>query len=1205
MEEKTKQTPEELENEIHQIEQDFQNVVGEMTDLANIRQFTDIYRQLHTLLMDSHNKNNQLTSCAQALNSQIISNATKVSSLLKMSEDDHKCIEQYRDEFDKAWKLVTVAQEKEMKSKEICEDLKQQIENLSHLVHEQSESDAKFDEIRVDLTNYKDEKERNEKEIYVLQDEINKAQLSTLRVQESLESSKSEVDALEGSIELEMAELSKLEKAKIDYYKQIDNFKNANKLMEDDSTDIDEKIKKSKNTIEKLKLDVDVLYDQLNTAKVQCNASNVVLKESNEQLEVVKGTQASIVNRIQSVESEIKRQNRTISSEKKRSQTLDSLMEEHQQEIAEITKTRDELKADLKEVENERKEMSSKLIECSRNYNMLDSNIKAKKRDQDSQKRALMAQEIRVKKEKKELAEVRDISQFTDNGIAAEKNSIESLNTYAHQLELESKNYMQQSNDAKVNTVRHVDTTILTKAEIENSNAALHNIEQQKKEHDVIVQNIRKERDEISNTISGIERENMQLEKNINATREEILKLKVVAQQKTKDCIMEHFRSRSLEKQNNSLKEMVEITQKMTDEATSTIIKYKSEQTKLNLIILESQKDINHANAELKGIEEVITMLKQQLSQRKVDVTKEKERAESLYYELERRGSSYKTQGEMLDKLDKEMSKAVQTNRRLRNKTSTYPSLMAEKIALESNYLHERELCNKLELEFSRPLNVHRWTIMSAMNPEQYKQIQMVQYLKGKLEDAERQAIKLEKKKQEVMKEMSKTTQRVQNIRYSNESEAIIVMKKNLQQKDLELEEMRKEIEEAKTESEQLKENVMDLRLRVKETKVKSTNLKRANQNMAHPAVPPLPINQKQFEMTRLGGGFNLSSARPNTTRDVAYHNLGMDDENHENDGSQTVRPYESAQRTNRRIQNGSGLSSARSERSSSISNRVITNSEKTSKKSSQVDFSAKKRTESTSSTIRKRSRKGDEITPSSYKTNSSLSTRRKASVSSISTNDEPPSARRKSSVSANDTQLAAEKRKASSLSVSANDEPSTPKRSVETSKKSSLSTTRKKSAASSKLSTVNEEPPSARRKKEPVSNVWYDTLSSARRRAERKDAAQRPVVPPVSISSLSNDAYVPQSDASQSSRKHTSAVSSARSISSAQETGRTTQRSATGRKTPREKDVAPAQTWVPPSTSFKPQLDDMPGLIISSARRMKNDDQVQNKKHPMKTSKK
>ena len=168
MEEKQKQTPEDLEKEILQIEQDFQNVVGEMTDISNIRQFTDIYRQLHTLLMDSHNKNNQLTSAAQTLNSQIISNATKVSSLLKMSEDDHKCIEQYRDEFDKAWKLVTTAQEKEMKSKEICENLKQQVDKLSSLVHEQSVSDAHYDEVRVDLTNYQDEKARNEKELELL-----------------------------------------------------------------------------------------------------------------------------------------------------------------------------------------------------------------------------------------------------------------------------------------------------------------------------------------------------------------------------------------------------------------------------------------------------------------------------------------------------------------------------------------------------------------------------------------------------------------------------------------------------------------------------------------------------------------------------------------------------------------------------------------------------------------------------------------------------------------------------------------------------------------------------------------------------------------------------------------------------------------------------------------------------------------------------
>ena len=1140
MEEKQKQTPEDLEKEILQIEQDFQNIVGEMTDIANIRQFTGIYRQLHTLLLDSHNKNNQLTSAAQLLNSQIISNATTVSSLRKMSEDDHKCIEQYRDEFDKAWKLVNTAQEKEMKSKEICEDLKQQVDKLAALVHEQSVSDAHYNEVQIDLTNFKDEKERNDTELQVLNAEIEKSHLKTRQVQQSFESSKTETTTLEESVALESDELDKLTSAKVEYYNQIEKLKNETKSMTTESEDLDEKIKKTKNNIDKLKMKKDSLNNELNESKTQYNASTMLVKEKEEQMETVKGTQISIMNRIHRAQSELDSKDRYIEMEKQRIKALEEMIKDHQAELDETKALRNQFLEEIKQTERDRKETSKALIAYARDDAIMDSNVKATQRENDAQARRIQVQKTKLNKEKTVNLEVRNTALLTERTIDSEKKGIEQLNLIAHQLDLETKNYMKQTNETKVNSVRFIDNNKLTIRDLENSTVMLKRLEQQSKSHQAAIDNLRKDRDQTANQIHGVERENEELDKNIISLQEELDKLKRDAQEKAKECIMEHFKSRSLEKQNNSLKEMVDITQKMTDEAMSTIIKYKAEATKLNLIILESQKDITHAHTELTAITEVIQMLKSQLAQRKLDVAHEKERAESLYYELDRRYSKYGEQSEMLSSLDMEMTRAMEKNKRLRSRTSSYPSLVAEKIALESSFLRERELCNKLELEFSRPLNVHRWTIMQQMNPEQYKQIQMIQYLKGKLEEVERQKIKLDAKKAKVLQEIGKSETRVKNMRYTNDSEALLVMKDAVRQKDLEMEQTQKEIEAAKLEMEQLKEQVMELRLRVKETKVKSTNLKRANQNMAHPQVPMLPINQKPFEMTRLGGGFSLASSRPNTARAEPLNSHQLYETNEvESRRPMTARNVQSAQRTTRRL-NNSGSSSARSERSSSVSGRNSARStssrtdSRQSSRTTETDFSAKRRTASTSSARRKSGQENTE---------SSLSMRRKMDIPSISTGvdddyDEPQSARRK--------------RGASRISTD--------------------STSKKKES----------------------SNFDYNPPKSK----------QRPIVPPVSISSLSTNSNFGRSETIHSSRRNTSSQNSARSTSSTSSTNRPATSSSTSRttkKTARDKNTAPAQQWVPPTSSFKPQFDDMPGLIISSARRQK--DSSMEKKVPTKTA--
>ena len=96
----------EVDTEILQIQHDFQQIVGEMTDLTCLAEFSDIFRQLHKLIMDTHQKNNLLTSKVQSLQQCIVTNATKVASLLKMSEDDQNILNNTKKNMKKHGKLL-------------------------------------------------------------------------------------------------------------------------------------------------------------------------------------------------------------------------------------------------------------------------------------------------------------------------------------------------------------------------------------------------------------------------------------------------------------------------------------------------------------------------------------------------------------------------------------------------------------------------------------------------------------------------------------------------------------------------------------------------------------------------------------------------------------------------------------------------------------------------------------------------------------------------------------------------------------------------------------------------------------------------------------------------------------------------------------------------------------------------------------------
>lgn len=888
MSDKKRANQDDLEKEISQIVQDFQNIVGEITDTANVRQFTNIYRQLHDLLMDSHDKNNKLTTAAQALNAEIIANATKVSALLKMSEDDHKAIDKYKDEFEKARRLVVSSQEKEMKAKEICEQMKSQVDKLAAEVHEQSVSEAKFADMKVDLTNFKDEAQRNEKEINVLQAEIEKLKRLVADCNTAIESSQTESKALEESIDIESEQLEGLKNSKMQYYNQIEKTKISSDASQDESNEITRKIANSKTNIDDLSRKLENQRSKLNEARNDCNISIIKKRERQASLDLVLNHQNTLNSNIQRVKQNLESHQRTIDSERVHIEGIDSAIKESKQGLDEITKYRDNLAHELRVTGKEKRDKVDEIIGISRNYSIQDNNMKTVERQNDSTQRNIHQVKMRVDQEKNNTKELKDLSKLVDAQINAEKMDIETLNSYAHSLETESKMYMKQAGESIVNTVRFSDNLMMTRAEIESSNYLLHSIEVQSKDHEKIVQNMRKDRDIISNQIIGIEKENQELLKKINSAHEEIQKLKVMAQEKTSDCIKEHFRSRSLEKQNVSLTEMVDLTKKMTQEMNSTVIKFKSEATKLNLIIMESQKDITHASAELKNITDVITMLKSQLDQRQTEIDEQKVKVSSLMYELDHKGFNYSENQKKYREMESEMSALMAKNRKLQNRAAVLASLTLEKISLDSALLHERELRNRYEQELMRPLNVHRWTIMAAMNPDRYKQIQMIQYLKNKIEGVEKQRIKLLSKKHQVLEEIEKVKTRAKNARFIDEDVAFDNIKKSIKKKEQEMEEAQKETEVVKAQAEQLKEAIADLRGRLKETKTKSLAIKQKNQALQGPQIPTLPINMKPVEMLRLGGGFSLETPRAQTARAEAVNPMYVND--HDDEAPRTGR---------------------------------------------------------------------------------------------------------------------------------------------------------------------------------------------------------------------------------------------------------------------------------------------------------------------------
>merc|ERR1711937_943741 len=78
----------------------------------------------------------RLIKKCRELNTEIVSNAIKVQTALRLSQEDQTTIASLKKEIERAWKMVEASHEKEQRAKETIHNLKIEISNLGRLVEQ-------------------------------------------------------------------------------------------------------------------------------------------------------------------------------------------------------------------------------------------------------------------------------------------------------------------------------------------------------------------------------------------------------------------------------------------------------------------------------------------------------------------------------------------------------------------------------------------------------------------------------------------------------------------------------------------------------------------------------------------------------------------------------------------------------------------------------------------------------------------------------------------------------------------------------------------------------------------------------------------------------------------------------------------------------------------------------------------------------------
>jgi len=116
------------------LEKDYHATVAKLSSDESLEEIRLEYEKLYNAFKKSHKNEKRLIGKTEDLSNEIIQNAKKVSSTLKLSEDDQVQIMDLREEIKKAWKMVDAAHEKEVRQKDTIQELRKEIDSLAALV---------------------------------------------------------------------------------------------------------------------------------------------------------------------------------------------------------------------------------------------------------------------------------------------------------------------------------------------------------------------------------------------------------------------------------------------------------------------------------------------------------------------------------------------------------------------------------------------------------------------------------------------------------------------------------------------------------------------------------------------------------------------------------------------------------------------------------------------------------------------------------------------------------------------------------------------------------------------------------------------------------------------------------------------------------------------------------------------------------------
>eukprot|EP00668_Euglena_longa_P002082 GGOE01002417.1.p1 GENE.GGOE01002417.1~~GGOE01002417.1.p1 ORF type:complete len:903 (+),score=469.56 GGOE01002417.1:56-2710(+) len=859
------------------LEKDFQEVLKELSADESLERFRVEYEKLHRALKKSHESEKRLIKKCQELNGEIVANAAKVQTALKLSQEDQNTIISLKKEIEKAWKMVDTAHEKEGRAKETIQQLKKEIANLSQLVEQGAGLTVGQENTVNELLKVKEEltKERDtltaqiiglRHEIREHLERVKKLETDNAGMVEAGEQWKDKLAALQKKYDGESKkrernekELKELNSVLATRQQEIKAKATVIQQGQELAAKLEHRLKEETARTDKALKDYDALQQRLQQNQMSLEeeiAANSQLMAVNTQLKAEVNLKEYEIGQRKVAEAKLAKEK---DARSKRIKQLEGEKEEQE-------KSKDVLRAEIMalerqvEVLNREKEQWKKSVEdLQRERDILNKNYLKAQGETVKQQDEAKVQERRKKNLEQELTGHREEAQTQRKHI--------------YQLEKDREKYAAQASEATTKyhvameevKVRSMTITDLQK-QITESEAKL-------KQQQALYEAVRSDRNLYSKNLIEAHDEINEMKRKFKIMNHQIDQLKEEIGTKEKALVEEHFTQKKMEKQAETLKGEIQALKSQKEAQQRKIQGLDQEINQLNQIITDCDAERAKQKKKLSHVMNERDILGTQLIRRNDEL--------ALLYEKIRIQQSTLNKGEIQyrDRLvDIRMLRLkIQELKRNLHLTQSHvyntEDLKKQIVSFQNQLMKEKTRVKALSDELENPMNVHRWRKLDGSNPKEFELIQKIQTLQKRLivktEECEEKALVIQEKeklylelKNILARQPGPEVAEQLNIQHEN------LRKRNGQMKRLasELNMSATQVSEYKYEIERLSRELAETKKKYLEQKTKNQLLLREKQLQATEKAMTASGDGSQYPVTHppnqtryAGGGFPLS----------------------------------------------------------------------------------------------------------------------------------------------------------------------------------------------------------------------------------------------------------------------------------------------------------------------------------------------------------